>query len=221
MPGHGGILWFTVNAPDPGVANIQDSSAYLPTICGHCGTNVAAAVLARVRETLFPAVKWIRCPACHKGSVVVDDRQYPSPLPGEDLEGLPADVAPAYAEAREAMGAGAFTAGELMCRKLLMHVAVDKKAKENLTFAAYVDYLESKGYITEPMKPWAAVIRLHGNIATHEIPATDGKRGLGTLAFTTQLLRTIYEMEYKVAQYLPPQPSPDAPSSEQPPTPAV
>ncbi|HET7386781.1 MAG TPA: DUF4145 domain-containing protein [Nocardioidaceae bacterium] len=127
-------------------------------------------------------------------------------MPGEDLEGLPTDVESAYSEARDAMGVHAYTAGELMCRKILMHVAVDKGAAEGDTFASYLDYLQTQGYITPPMKPWADVIRQHGNHATHKIPAADQSRALGTLAFTTQLLRMIYEMDHKVARYLTPPP---------------
>ena len=98
-----------------------------------------------------------------------------------------------------------------MCRKILMHVAVDKGADEGKAFAAYLDFLQDEGFITPPMKPWADVIRQHGNQATHKIPPADEARGLGTLAFTTQLLRMIYEMDYKVAQFLAPHtPQPDA-----------
>ncbi|MEE9963981.1 MAG: DUF4145 domain-containing protein [Propionicimonas sp.] len=158
----------------------------------------------------FPEVSWLRCPGCHRGSVVEEDRQYPSRLPGEDLNGLPEDLESAYTEARESMGVHAFTAGELMCRKILMHAAVDKGADEGKTFAAYIDFLQEVGFITPPMKPWADVIRQHGNLATHKIPPADEARGLGTLAFTTQLLRMIYEMDYKVAQFLAsPTPQPD------------
>jgi hypothetical protein len=114
------------------------------------------------------------------------------------------------------MGVQAFTAGELMCRKILMHVAVDKGAAEGDTFAAYLDYLEGEGYITPPMKPWAGVIRQHGNSATHKIPPVDEARGLGTLAFTTQLLRMIYEMDHKVAQYLTPPTATDSYSTVSP-----
>lgn len=85
-----------------------------------------------------------------------------------------------------------------------MHVAVDKGADENKNFAHYMTYLENNGYVNAPMRPWVDMIRQHGNIATHEIPPTDVQRATGTLAFTTQLLRLIYEMDYKVSQFLPP-----------------
>lgn len=204
MPGHAGVRWFQQNAANASFASVSDASSHVSSVCGHCGKSVQAAVLVQVHEAGFVPVAWLRCPACHKGSVVVNGRQYPGAVPGEDLEGLPPEVEAAYIEAREAMGVHAFTAGELMCRKILMHVAVDKGATEGDTFAAYIDFLEGAGYITPPMKPWAEVIRKHGNSATHKIPPADDARGLGTLAFTTQLLRMIYEMDHKVSQYLAP-----------------
>ncbi|WP_191305245.1 DUF4145 domain-containing protein [Lentzea cavernae] len=127
----------------------------------------------------------------------------PTGAAGEAVEGLPTDVAAAYTEARRSASVAAYTSSELMCRKILMHVAVDKGAEAEKSFANYISYLQDEGYITPPMHPWTDLIRQHGNIATHEIPATDRERALGTLTFTTQLLRMIYEMPYKVQQFLP------------------
>lgn len=212
MTGHGGLTWYTGQAPQAQAANISTPEAYHEFDCGYCDARVAAAVLVRVHEQGGPPVVWLRCTNCHRGSVYLplERRQIPAAVPGESLEGLPPDVESAYDEARNAMGVQAHTAGELMCRKILMHVAVDKGAPEGDTFQAYVDYIVDQGYITPPMRPWADVIRQHGNQATHKIPASDSARGLGTLAFTTQLLRLVYEMDHKVAQYLPPPPAPDA-----------
>jgi hypothetical protein len=90
-----------------------------------------------------------------------------------------------------------------MCRKILMHIAVDKGDDQGRTFAQYLDFLESQGYMTPPMRPWVDQIRKNGNISTHEIPPADSARALGTLAFTAQLLKLTYEMGFKVGQFLP------------------
>ncbi len=85
-----------------------------------------------------------------------------------------------------------------------MHVAVDKGADTNKSFAHYLNYLTEQGYLTPPMLPWVDLIRRRGNEATHEIPASDKDQALGTLMFTAQLLRLVYEMDHKVRQFLPP-----------------
>jgi hypothetical protein len=129
---------------------------------------------------------------------------YPPVAFGPTIEHLPADVSAAYDEARRCMSVSALTACELVCRKILMHVAVDKGASEGETFEAYLSYLESQGYVTPPMKPWVKLIRTHGNKSTHCLPAPECERAESTLLFTAELLRLIYEMEAMATRYTAP-----------------
>jgi hypothetical protein len=128
---------------------------------------------------------------------------YPGVAFGPAIEGLVKDVADAYGEARRCMGVNAFTACEGICRKILMHVAVEKGAKEGETFASYITHLEAAGFVTPPMKPWVDLIRQHGNQAQHLLPATDKTRAEATLMFTAELLRLTYEMDYMAKKYAP------------------
>lgn len=89
-----------------------------------------------------------------------------------------------------------------------MHVAVDKGAKAGETFAFYIDYLEKQGYVTPPMRGWVKLIKDHGNDSTHKLPKPERKRAEGTLIFTAQLLRTVYEMEHLAGQFAPPPQTP-------------
>jgi hypothetical protein len=82
-----------------------------------------------------------------------------------------------------------------------MHIAVDKGAKAGDKFENYITYLENQGYVTPPMKAWVDLIRKHGNEATHELSMSDKKRTEGTLMFTAELLKLIYEMEHLSKQY--------------------
>lgn len=202
MPGHGGIVFTDHGAPEPGHRGISDPRSHAQFRCPHCSENVNAAVIAETtsKEPIF--IRWLRCTACHCGVVENNGERSPWGLAGEDVLGLPEGVASAYLEARKNASSGAYTSCELMCRKLLMSASVDKGAPENQSFAQYLDFLESSGYINAPMKPWVDHIRKRGNIATHELPATDEMRAAGTLMFTTQLLRLIYEMDHKVQEYL-------------------
>lgn len=101
------------------------------------------------------------------------------------------------------MSINAFTAAELICRKILMHVAVDKGAKEGEPFNAYLGALESQGYITPPMKKWVDLIRKHGNDSTHKLESPDKARAESTVMFTAELLRIIYEMDHMASTYVP------------------
>lgn len=53
---------------------------------------------------------------------------------GHDLSGLPDDVHDLYDEARLCTSTGAYTSAVLTCRKILMHVAVEKGASEGENF---------------------------------------------------------------------------------------
>jgi hypothetical protein len=203
VPGHGNILHYLNNVPNTASGGVHDSDAWCSLTCPHCGERVNAAVIATVHHET-PVVRWLRCQACNKGIVENSGQMAPHPLPGQDVDGLPADVEAAYAEARQTAGVGAFTSCELMCRKILMHVAVDKGADEGKTFVSYIDYLKTTGYITPPMVPWIDLIRNHGNKSTHRLNPATAERATNTLMFTTQLLRLVYEMDHRAQQFVMP-----------------
>jgi hypothetical protein len=125
------------------------------------------------------------------------------PLFGSEMEGLPKELQQAYTELRNCMSVNAFNASELLCRKILMHIAVEKGAKEGDSFANYIAFLEKQGYVTPPMKTWVDLIKEHGNEATHLLESPDRERAESTAMFTIQLLRIIYEMKY-IADKFPP-----------------
>jgi len=171
--------------------------------CGHCGRDVSGAVVAYTSGSDY--VRWMWCPACLGGSVADSlDTVYPGTIAGPEIQGLPTDVGDAYQEARRSFGVRAYIATELVCRKILMHIAVDKGAPEDRTFAEYVSDLETYGYVTPPMKPWVDLIRLHGNDAAHELTAPSRARAESTLMFTAELLRLGYEMGHLASKYIPP-----------------
>ncbi len=178
-------------------------SGWLRYRCASCNTDVSGAVVSTFNNTIG-VIRWLLCSNCGEGSVQLSNNLiYPSASFGPNIEGLPDDVKIAYAEARSCISANAMTACELMCRKILMHVAVEKGAAEGETFASYLTYLGAQGYVTPPMKSWVDLIRQHGNEATHllAVPARD--RAESTLFFTAELLRLVYEMEHLSNKYVP------------------
>lgn len=195
---HAGVTHFGV---DTGRAlNLTNEGAWLPGfICGWCGERQTAPVVAALTDgNYIPLGWWIRCLSCGEPSArATNGTTAPAGLIGEDVDGLPPETSTAYLEARRCASVGAFTACELMCRKLLMHVAVDKGAKEGKPFASYLNHLKTVGYITPPMEEWTKKIKDNGNQSTHALPPVDASRAQDTLAFTTQLLRLVYEMEFR------------------------
>jgi hypothetical protein len=118
-------------------------------------------------------------PECRLGIAVVKDpdggppRIFPGALTGEPFpNALSVDVDRAWTEARTCYSVGAFTATEMMCRKILMHLAVEAtEATSDLTFAQYVSALDDAGYIAPGLKAVVDVVRQRGNAANHDLPA--------------------------------------------------
>lgn len=189
---------------------------WFPIVCGHCGTHVSAAVVARDSNSKFQDQLWVQCTNCAKGSIVfgiqpllgdAEIRVYPGQRSQPNIEGLPTNIQEAYDEARDCISVNAFTGCELLCRKIIMYVAVESAgAKEGKTFAEYLGNLEKSGYITPPMKNWVDHIRKRGNAATHELVVPTSDDANGTLEFTALLLRLIYETAKKAAKFTPAQP---------------
>jgi Domain of unknown function (DUF4145) len=185
-----------------------------PITCGNCGNRVGAEVVHLIGHTeaalqssqfrisqVMNAPMWLLCPSCGEPSVRTSNAKgrgpivYPGALPSQDVPHMPADVAAAWQEARLAHGVGAYTAAEIMCRKILMHIAVDVAGSPpGKTFVEYVNHLESQGYILVGLKPVVDQVRARGNKANHELPASTEQESLTTLKITEHLLAGIYDL---------------------------
>lgn len=180
--------------------SVGEVIAFYPYLCGHCNHQTSGRVVSYYPST--PTNKWLLCTNCGKGSVLTPEGKIVPPSKfGNSLEGLPNIVQKAYNEARDCYSIGAYTSCELICRKILMNVAVDKGAKENDKFVNYLDSLKTKGYVTESMMEWVSLIRSRGGESTHYIDEPDQTRAESTLMFTEQLLKIIYEMKHKADKY--------------------
>jgi hypothetical protein len=161
--------------------------------CGFCGTLTSSE---KGYFTDSSPQAWIRvCASCKAPTFFSPTgEQYPGSLPGEAVAGLPSELEKLYSEARKSASAGAQTAAVMACRKMLMNVAVHEGAQGNDTFAAYVNYLDSNGYVPPNGKAWVDYIRSKGNEATHEINLMDKTDSTALIKFTCMLLKFVYEL---------------------------
>lgn len=155
-----------------------------------------AATILRTEIDPGSGTRWLLCPVCNQGSVrVTTGAVYPVAPAGGNVAALPDDVAQAWREARTAHAVAAYTASEMMCRKILMHVAVDVAGRPpGESFVQYVDALEAGGYVAVGLKPVVDKVRQRGNGAAHELPASSEQDSLTTLRITEYLLRGTYEL---------------------------
>ena len=70
-------------------------------------------------------------------------------------------------------------------------------------FISYVDYIQQRDCITLLPSSWVDVIRNNGIKSNHKIKDPDKKRAEDTLSFATQLLRSVYEIDYRTNSFTP------------------
>ena len=149
------------------------------------------------------------CPQCNAATFFsAQDTQHPGPILGREVASLTDDIRGVYDEARSSLTVGAATGTVMLCRKILMHVAVDKGADEGKRFQEYVEWLATEGWIPKGGQPWVEFIRQRGNEANHELPHMTREDAAGILQFTEALLRNVYELPALVP------PPPDAEPQE-------
>jgi hypothetical protein len=174
-------------------------------VCGYCNhtvgpdkgwqTQQARNVMGR---TVPEGIVYL-CSLCGKPTYFeAAGKQYPGAPFGNDVDSLPPDVEALYDEARNCVTVNSFTAAVLTCRKLLMHLAVEKGAPEGKSFLHYVEYLADKGYVPPEGKGWVHHIRNKGNEANHEIKIMLKPDAQDLIAFSEMLLKFVYEFPAKV-----------------------
>jgi len=168
--------------------------------CGYCGNVIATEKGYYANANLDGrAAKIYICPHCAKPSFFHGDNQFPEVTPGNEVRHVPDEVYELYKEARNCVAASAYTASVLICRKLLMNLAVSQGADKNLKFIEYVEYLANNGYVPPNGKGWVDHIRKKGNEATHEIVVMLHNDATDLISFSEMLLKFIFEFPAQIA----------------------
>ncbi len=177
--------------------------------CGYCGNvvggNSGYRRAAYSDSPEFDNSKIYICPRCERptafivsGNGRVD--QVPGPMEGAVIQGLPETVSALYDEIRKCVQAGAYTSAVLSSRKMLMHIAVDNGAKEGLSFAQYVGWLNDAHYIPPNGATWVDEVRKRSNEQNHEIALATREDATQLLDFIEMLLRFAYEFPARVCR---------------------
>lgn len=173
--------------------------------CGYCSQQISSAQgyfsnLYEGEHGTGIIVYIYICHFCGKPTFFDNsNEQTPGPKYGNEVTGIEDDkINKLYEESRKCIGCSAYTSAILACRKLLMHIAVEKGADKNLKFIEYVEYLSEKGYIPPDSKEWVDEIREKGNEATHEIVIMSEADAKDLIRLTEMLLRIIYEFPAEI-----------------------
>lgn len=165
-------------------------------VCGYCSEKVSSdrGYYAAPPSGGAHSGHIFICPNCSAPTFIsVFDEQYPFPPLGGDVKSVPPDLKALYDEARGCTAQRSFTGAVLLCRKMLMNIAVHQGADEGLSFIKYVDYLEANHFTPPNGRTWVDHIRKKGNEATHEIAVMSADDAQDLLVFVQMLLKFIYE----------------------------
>lgn len=164
--------------------------------CGYCNNTVASekGFMGQDRDTGLIMHVYI-CHHCQRATFFdLNNKQTPGVAFGEDVKNISDDkIKELYQEARKCFSTNSYTAVVLCCRKILMHIAVEKGAPEGHNFIEYVEYLSTMNYIPPDAKGWVDHIRTKGNEANHEIMLMEEEDAKDLLSFIQMLLKIIYE----------------------------
>src|SRR6185312_14445014 len=179
------------------IAGNWKSAQALPNrqfVCAFCSFTVSSVLGYGIGANPDASGKMIGasylCPNC-KGPNTFgpDGNRYPGPAFGKEVKSVPDGLNDLYEEARRCTTRNCFTAAVLLCRKMLMNIAVHEQAAPGLAFIEYVNYLADKGYVPPNGKHWVDHIRKRGNEATHEIALMSEGDAKDLVGFVEMLLR--------------------------------
>lgn len=188
----------TLKVQKPGtntVAMFDLNTAWASVTCPHCTGNQALRV-ARSEDD----IAWFRCVTCLGGFVSNQGTISPSTRPLRTPDKLPPGDLAVWEEVRTCLGSGAYMAAVMLCRKLLLHLAVEnglesENAKGHAPgFAECVKHLQKAGVITQQMLEWVEPIKDVGNTANHKIATVSQDQAEQVATFTLQLLVLAYEL---------------------------
>lgn len=173
-------------------------------VCGFCGDKVASDrgyKIGQHTDGSGPQIGAIYiCPNCKGPNFNTPQHEwFPGQTFGRTVKNVPTELNSLYEEARKCTKEKCYTASVLLCRKLLMNIAVSQGAKENLKFIEYVNYLSDNNFIPPNGKKWVDHIRKKGNEATHEIALMTEGDAKDLIVFVEMMLMFLYEFPSMVA----------------------
>lgn len=170
--------------------------------CGFCNNTVSSEkgyglvdTMERIKGAIYI------CPHCKTPtSMDGEGTPFPSPSFGSTVKNVPSDLSRLYDEARRCTSSNSFTAAVLICRKILMHIGVEKGGDQGKGFVYYVEHLASHGYVPPNGKDWVDHIRKKSNEANHEIVIMNDSDAKDLIVFIEMLLKFIYEFPSMIPQ---------------------
>lgn len=166
--------------------------------CGHCGDTVSSTKGLSIGQYSDGSGKtlggiWI-CSNCN-GPTFFSPKHgvYPGVSFGSEVQHLPDEIADLYTQARRCTSQNCYTAAVLLCRKILMCVAVKLGYEEEEGFEGTLQFLADKNYVPPNAMPWIEHLRAQGCEADHVVVKRTVEDAKQMVVFTEMLLKLTYE----------------------------
>jgi hypothetical protein len=183
-------------------------------LCETCEALVDAQILKDYEgleeESGLPyKYSFLRCPKCDNPFLVVQeisedgwDNPYTLYPPQERINpSYPEPIKKAYLEAKACFKAKAYTAGAIMCRKVLEGICAEHKIKEK-NLEASLKEMKDQGIIESRLFEWADTLRISGNEAVHDLSVTVPKEDArDIMEFTNALLEYLFTFKDRYEAY--------------------
>ena len=168
--------------------------------CGWCGNQVACTHgWIGLPDAYDDHMRIYVCSHCTQPTIFKFDMgghkllSLPAPNVAKKIKGMPDKVKQAYVEACKCLAQDAPTTAVMMCRKLLVYVAVQEGAERDLDgYVPYVNFLKEKGHVPPNAHKMVDLVRKIGNDANHELKPVDPTEAEALLSFMGMLLTFIY-----------------------------
>jgi hypothetical protein len=139
------------------------------------------------------------CPIC--GGVVVMELEqsgaviamYPARLDAWAVRHLPPAVASIWAEAGTVFGIGAFRMAVVACGRTLEQAAIERSVDAK-TLQKRIEKMQDDGLITREFRNAMDYVRVIRNVGAHAGQEVTRETADGTLRFTQQTLRLLFEV---------------------------
>lgn len=202
------VIALNLNTPDESKWIVQWKNASgveeKSFVCGYCGMHTSSVKGMSLSETSVDGRMLnadtesknygvFICTHCKFPTFIYKDVQVPGDRFGNDVSGISKELTALYNEARNAFSVQSYTGVVLLCRKLLMNIAVELGAQSGRKFIEYVVYLDTNHFISARSKSWVDRIRTEGNEATHETIIKNKEQASDMIKFCEMLLKTNFE----------------------------
>ncbi|PRS46405.1 DUF4145 domain-containing protein [Bacillus sp. MZGC1] len=183
-----------------------DGTRYIDNVrydCGYCNAYVAP-------QNAYPSKEYalhdgrlgaviLICPGCQSPTYMSRNKiQYPVKNIMNDIKHLPDNLQELYKEVCDSFSVHAYTGASILARKMIMNIAIEKKAEENKKFVEYVEFLVTNAIVPQSTKKWLDLIRKNGNDAAHKTHKASKEDTEKIIKFLEILLRSVYEFEGEI-----------------------